>query len=56
VVESYFGAIAAQDLDGMDLGRQLGVLPAAGSVRDRLMTAAFNAKTTMAAKIRELRS
>lgn len=43
-------------INGMDLGRQLGALPPAGSSQDRLMTAAFNAKTTVAEKIRSLRS
>lgn len=43
-------------INGMDLGRQLGALPPAGSPQDRLMTAAFNAKTIVAGKIRDLRS
>ncbi|MBN8867940.1 MAG: nuclear transport factor 2 family protein [Solirubrobacterales bacterium] len=41
-------------INGMDLGRQVGALPPAGSPQDRIMTGAFNAKTVAVAKLREL--
>jgi len=43
-------------LNGLDLARQIGAVPPAGSAADRAMAAAFNAKTTVTAKIRDLRS
>ena len=41
--------------DQMDVGRQLGLLPPDGSAPDRALKAAFNAKTKVAAMIRERR-
>ena len=38
-------------LDGMDLARQMGVMPAAGSSADRRMTAAVNARTRMLRRV-----
>ena len=43
-------------LNGLELARQLGAVPARGSFADRAMANAFNAKTALAAKLRELRS
>ncbi len=43
-------------LNGLDLARQLGAVPPAGSTPDKAMAAAFNAKTTIAAKLKELRN
>lgn len=42
-------------LNGLDLARQLGAVPPAGSVPDKAMAAAFNARTAIMAKLRELR-
>src|SRR4051812_496421 len=41
--------------DQMDVGRQLGLLPADGSAADRALKAAFNAKTKVAEAIRQAR-
>jgi predicted ester cyclase len=41
--------------DQMDVGRAIGLLPPDGSAPDRALKAAFNAKTRVAAKIRERR-
>ncbi len=38
--------------DGMELARQLGVMPAAGSTQERAMLGAMNAKTKAAATLR----
>ncbi|MGK2933254.1 MAG: ester cyclase [Solirubrobacterales bacterium] len=43
-------------LNGLDLARQIGAVPPAGSAPDKAMAAAFNAKTAVVAKIRELRN
>lgn len=43
-------------LNGLDLARQIGAVPPAGSAADRAMAAAFNAKTAITAKVRSLRS
>lgn len=42
-------------LNGLDLARQIGAVPARGSLADRAMAGAFNAKTTVASKFRGLR-
>jgi predicted ester cyclase len=42
-------------MNGMDLAQQLGLLPPQGSVAERAMTGAFNAKTAAAGAIRKLR-
>lgn len=42
-------------MNGMQLGQQLGLLPPTGSVAERAMTGAFNAKTAAAGAIRKLR-
>jgi len=42
-------------LNGLDLARQIGAVPPAGSAPDRAMAAAFNAKTAVTAKLRTLR-
>ena len=42
-------------LNGLDLARQIGAVPPAGSMPDKAMAAAFNAKTAVTAKIRELK-
>ena len=42
-------------LNGADIARQLGALPPRGSAAERAMTAALNAKTVAARKLRELR-
>lgn len=42
-------------LNGLDLARQIGAVPPAGSAPDKAMAAAFNAKTMIAAKLKELR-
>lgn len=43
-------------LNGLDLARQLGAVPPAGSFADKAMASTFNAKTAIAAKFGELRS
>lgn len=43
-------------LNGADIARQLGALPPRGSGAEKAMTAALNAKTVTAKRIRELRS
>lgn len=43
-------------LNGLDLARQIGAVPPAGSFPDKAMAAAFNAKTAVAAKVSSLRS
>ena len=43
-------------LNGLDMARQLGAVPPRGSLADRAMAGAFNAKTAVAAKLRGLRS
>jgi hypothetical protein len=43
-------------LNGLDLARQIGAVPPAGSAADRAMAAAFNAKTAIAKKVSSLRS
>lgn len=43
-------------LNGLDMARQLGAVPPRGSLADRAMAGAFNAKTAVTAKLRELRS
>jgi predicted ester cyclase len=42
-------------MNGMHLAQQLGLLPPQGSVGERAMTGAFNAKTAAAGAIRKLR-
>lgn len=42
-------------LNGLDMARQLGVVPPAGSIPDKALAAAINAKTTLTDKLRELR-
>jgi predicted ester cyclase len=42
-------------LNGMDLARQMGVIPKAGSLEDRAMVAAVNARTAARDRIRRLR-
>jgi len=42
-------------LNGLDMARQLGAVPPQGSLADRAMAGAFNAKTAVAKKLRELR-
>lgn len=39
-------------LNGLDLARQIGAVPPSGSLPDRALAAAFNAKTTIAAKLK----
>jgi predicted ester cyclase len=41
-------------LNGMDMARQMGAMPPAGSIADRGMLAAFNARTAARDRIREL--
>jgi predicted ester cyclase len=41
--------------NGVQIAQQLGLLPKQGSTADRMMTGAFNAKTTAAGAIRRLR-
>lgn len=41
--------------NGLDMARQLGAVPPRGSLADRAMAGAFNAKTAATAKVRELR-
>jgi predicted ester cyclase len=50
--------IVANDayMNGMHLAQQLGVLPPTGSVAERAMTGAFNAKTAATAAVRRMRS
>ena len=43
-------------LNGLDMARQLGAVPPRGSFADRAMAGAFNAKTAVTSKIRDLRS
>ena len=43
-------------LNGLDLARQIGAVPPAGSAPDKAMAAAFNAKTAVVEQIRKLRS
>lgn len=43
-------------LNGADIARQLGALPPRGSTAEKAMTAALNARTLAAKRIRELRS
>jgi predicted ester cyclase len=43
-------------LNGLDLARQIGAVPPAGSLPDKAMAAAFNAKTKIAAELKKLRS
>jgi steroid delta-isomerase-like uncharacterized protein len=52
------GKVAANFVvfDQMEVGRQLGLLPPDGSVADRALKAAFNAKTKVAEAIRQARS
>jgi len=42
-------------LNGLDLARQIGAVPPAGSAPDKAMAAAFNAKTAVKAKVGALR-
>ena len=42
-------------LNGMDLARQMGVMPKAGSLEDRAMLAAVNARTAARDRLRRLR-
>jgi predicted ester cyclase len=42
-------------LNGMDIARQMGVLPPAGSLADRVMLAGFNARTAALDRLRRLR-
>jgi predicted ester cyclase len=42
-------------LNGMDMARQMGVMPKAGSLEDRAMLAAVNARTAARDRIRRLR-
>lgn len=43
-------------LNGLDMARQLGAVPPKGSAADRAMAAAFNAKTAISAKLKDLRT
>lgn len=43
-------------LNGADMARQLGALPPRGSLAEQTMTAALNAKTLTAKRLRDLRS
>jgi hypothetical protein len=43
-------------MNGADMARQLGVLPPAGSLPERMMTGALNLKTRLGARIRERRA
>jgi predicted ester cyclase len=42
-------------LNGLDMARQLGAVPPRGSLADRAMAGAFNAKTAAAAQLKKLR-
>ena len=42
-------------LNGLDMARQLGAVPPRGSIADKAMAGAFNAKTAVAARIRAMR-
>ena len=42
-------------LNGLDLARQIGAVPPAGSTADKAMAAAFNAKTTLVSKLKRNR-
>ena len=43
-------------LNGLDLARQIGAVPPAGSAPDKAMAAAFNAKTAISLTVKKLRS
>ncbi|HMW45813.1 MAG TPA: ester cyclase [Solirubrobacterales bacterium] len=43
-------------LNGLDMARQLGAVPAKGSIADKAMAAAFNTKTATIRKLKSLRN
>lgn len=42
-------------MNGLDLARQLGAVPPAGSVADRALAGAFNTKTALVSQVKKLR-
>ncbi|MBK5233927.1 MAG: ester cyclase [Thermoleophilia bacterium] len=43
-------------MNGLDLARQIGAVPPAGSAPDKALAAAFNAKTALVEQVKKLRS